>query len=112
MAAVVGGKRAGSKARRRFRPALLLLAVGITFAIVAWGYLVLAAIDFGADARHDGKGSAWLMLAIASLGAMTCLFLAFLLAVRLARALGLVSGPEPRPQRDPDLPKGGKRAAR
>lgn len=116
MTTVAGGKRAGSragsKARPRFRPDLLLLAVGITFALVAWGYLVLAAIDFGADARHDGDGSAWFFLAVASLGGMLCLFLAFMLAVRLSRALGLTSAPEPRPKRDPNAPKGGKRAAR
>lgn len=95
-----------------FRADLLLLAVGMTFALVAWGYLVFAAIDFGATARHDGKGSAWLFLAIASIGGMLCLFLAFMLAVRLSRAIGLSEGPERRPKRDPGAPKGGKRAAR
>lgn len=95
-----------------FRADLLLLAVGMTFALVAWGYLVFAAIDFGATARHDGKGSAWLFLAIASIGGMLCLFLAFMLAVRLSRAIGLSESPERRPKRDPAAPKGGKRAAR
>lgn len=95
-----------------FRADLLLLAVGMTFALVAWGYLVFAAIDFGATARHDGKGSAWFFLAIASIGGMLCLFLAFMLAVRLSRAIGLSEGPERRPKRDPAAPKGGKRAAR
>lgn len=112
MTAVTGGKRAGDKTKARFRPDLLLLAIGITFALVAWGYLVLAAIDFGATARHDGDTSAWLFLAVASVGGMLCLFLAFMLAVRLARALGLASAPEPRPKRAPGTPKGGKRAAR
>ncbi|NYI45987.1 hypothetical protein BJ993_003067 [Nocardioides aromaticivorans] len=109
---MTGGKRAGGKTKARFRPDLLALAVGITFALVAWGYLVLAAIDFGATARHDGKGSAWLFLAVASAGAMLCLFLAFMLAVRLSRAVGLTSSPEPKAKRDPNAPKGGKRAAR
>ena len=72
----------------------------------------LAAIDFGATARQEDRTSAWLFLGVASLGAMLCLFLAFMLAVRLARAFGLVSAPEPRPRRDPNAPKGGKRAAR
>lgn len=112
MTAVAGGKRAGERTKARLRPDLLLLAVGITFALVAWGYLVLASIDFGATARHDGKGSAWLLLAVAALGAMACLFLAFMLAVRLSRALGLTSTPAPPPKRDPNAPKGGKRAAR
>ncbi len=112
MTAVTGGKRAGDRTRARFRPDLLALAVGITFALVAWGYLVLAAIDFGATARHDDKASAWAFLVIAALGGMLCLFLAFMLAVRLSRALGLTAAPEPKPQRDPNAPKGGKRAAR
>jgi hypothetical protein len=109
---VAGGKRSGDRAKAGFRPDLLLLAVGITFALVAWGYLVFAAIDFGATARHDGKASAWFFLLIACVGAMFCLFLAFMLAVRLSRAVGWSEGPQPRVKRDPSLPKGGKRAAR
>lgn len=112
MTAVTGGKRAGGKTKARFRPDLLALAIGITFALVAWGYLVIAAIDFGAEARHDGKANAWLFLAVASVGGMLCLFLAFMLAVRLSRAIGISSSPEPKPKRDPNAPKGGKRAAR
>ncbi|MEV5001510.1 hypothetical protein [Nocardioides sp. LML1-1-1.1] len=109
---MTGGKRAGDRTKARFRPDLLALAVGITLALVAWGYLVLAAIDFGATARHDGKASAWAFLAIAAIGGMLCLFLAFMLAVRLSRAIGLSAAPEPKPKRDPHAPKGGKRAAR
>lgn len=112
MTAVTGGKRAGDRAKATFRPALLLIAFGATASIVAWGYLVVAAIDFGATARHDGKGSAWAFMGIASLGAMLCLFLTFMLAIRLSRALGAGTHHEPRPQRDPAAPKGGKRAAR
>ena len=112
MAAVAGGKRSGERAKARLRPDLLALAVGITFALVAWGYLVIAAIDFGASARHDGGAGAWALLLVATLGAMACLFLAFMLLVRIARAVGLVASPDPRPKRDPNAPKGGKRAAR
>lgn len=112
MSAVGAGKRAGTRQRARFRGDLLLLATGITFAIVAWGYLVFAAIDFGASARHDGKTGAWFFLGLASLGAMASLFLGFMLAVRFSRAVGLTSAPDPRPKRDPATPKGGKRAAR
>jgi fatty acid desaturase len=112
MTAVGAGKRAGDKQRARVRVDLMLLAVGITFAIVAWGYLVFAAIDFGATARHEGDGAAWLYLGIASLGAMVCLFLGFMLAVRFSRAIGLSAPSEPKPKRGPDAPKGGKRAAR
>jgi hypothetical protein len=35
-----------------------------------------------------------------------------MLVVRLSRAIGLTHAPEPKPQRDPDAPRGGKRAAR
>jgi len=108
----VGGKRVGERQRRGFRPILLARAAGITFALVAWGYLVFAAIDFGAAARHDDKPGAWGLLALAALGAVACLFLAFMLIVRLSRAMGLTHAPEPRQKRDPAAPKGGKRAAR
>ena len=47
----VAGKRAGQRAPRKFRPVILPLAVGITLCVVAWGYLVKAAIDFGTTAR-------------------------------------------------------------
>src|SRR5689334_3866312 len=42
-----GGGRQG----RAFAP-LLLLALGITAAVVAWGYLVFLAIDLGKSARN------------------------------------------------------------
>ncbi|MCX6400802.1 MAG: hypothetical protein NTX33_12855 [Propionibacteriales bacterium] len=109
---MTGGKRSGERVKAGFRPDLFLLAVGITFTLVAWGYLVLSAIDFGSTARHDGKGIAWFFLLIASLGGMFCLFLSFMLAVRLSRAIGLSESPAPRVKRDPTTPKGGKRAAR
>lgn len=100
----------------RFRSDLLRIAIGITLALVAWGYLVVAAIDFGAEARHEDDAASWALLAVAAIGAMLCLFLAFILAARFARALGLAATPEPKPKpkpkRDPGLPKGGKRAAR
>ncbi|MBM7516315.1 hypothetical protein [Nocardioides nitrophenolicus] len=109
---MTGGKRAGDRAKATFRPALLLIAAGATASVVAWGYLVIAAIDFGATGRHDGKTSAWVLMGVASLGAMLCLFLTFMLAIRLSRALGMSHHHEPRPKRDPATPKGGKRAAR
>ena len=94
-----------------FRPVLLVLAIGITLCVVAWGYLVYAAIDFGSTARHDNDSAAWGYLAVAAVGAVACLFLGFMLVARFSRALGLTR-PEPKPKRDPALPKGGKRAAR
>lgn len=108
----MSGKRAGDRQKQGFRPAYLVLAVGITLSLVAWGYLVYAAIDFGATARQDGDSAAWAFLVLAAIGAVACLFLAMMLIVRLSRALGLTHAPDPKPRRDPDAPKGGKRAAR
>jgi hypothetical protein len=57
------------------RPAtgpLLLLALGITAAVVAWGYLVYLAIDFGTQAR-DGDAAGWWLLALSTIGVIACL---------------------------------------
>ncbi|MBD8870623.1 hypothetical protein [Nocardioides donggukensis] len=104
-----GGKRAGSRrAAPRKRSLSLrsafLLTLGLTVCVVAWGYLVVAAIDFGAAAR-GGESEAWWFLALACLGAAACLFTGLLLGARLLRALGLS---EPRAPRLP----GGRRASR
>ena len=92
----VGGKRAGSRrgprAKRSFSPALLGLALGVTLLVVAWGYLVLAAIDFGASAR-GGRSEAWWFLAMASLGAVACLFAGLMLVARILRLLGITRDP-------------------
>ncbi|GGF55572.1 hypothetical protein GCM10011519_31850 [Marmoricola endophyticus] len=61
---------------------LLALVAGITVTIVAWGILVLAAIDFGRDARA-GTGESWVLMAGATLGAVACLFLAIIFAAKL-----------------------------
>ena len=91
---------------------LLVLAIGITLCVVAWGYLVYAAIDFGSTARHDNDTDAWWYLAVAAVGSVACLFLGFMLVARFSRAMGLTRSPDPKPKRDPSTPKGGKRAAR
>lgn len=78
---------------------------------MAWGYLVWAAIDFGASARA-GESAAWAFLALASLGAVACLFAGLMLGIRLLRALGIMAdAPDSSPDAPP-APKGGKRAAR
>ena len=82
------GRAAARAARSRFRPVLLLLALGITLSVVAWGYLVYAAIDFGSSAR-GGDSQAWWFLAIASVGAVACLFFGLMLVARLLRRLGI-----------------------
>jgi hypothetical protein len=115
------GKRAGSRRgprrKKTFQPILLLLALGITGCVVAWGYLVYAAIDFGSSAR-DGDSNAWWFLALASIGAVACLFVGLMLVARVLRRLGITSGPSAKQQGEgpdePDEPRpiGGRRAAR
>jgi hypothetical protein len=85
---------------------LLLLALGITAAVVAWGYLVYLAIDFGTDAR-DGDSMGWWMLGLATVGAIACLFLGMILGARFFQRLRADATPPP-PPRTP----GGRRAAR
>ena len=108
------GKRAGSRraapAPRKLNKAALVLGAAITVCIVAWGYLVYAAIDFGTAARGGSGGSAWSFMALACLGAIACLFVGLLLVARLMRVLGITEAP---PSSDaPPRPVGGKRAAR
>lgn len=106
------GKRAGEKVKGGFRPVLLFLAIGITLAVVAWGYLVYAAIDFGSTARKDGDDQAWFYLGVCAVGAVACLFLGLMLVVRFSRAIGWTSAPPPKPPKVVGAVKGGKRAAR
>jgi hypothetical protein len=101
------GKGAGSGGRPWAK--LLPLALGVTLCVVAWGYLVYAAIDFGATAR-GGETRAWWFLAMASLGAVVCLFVGLLLVARLMRLVGLTKSQDAEPA--PPRPIGGKRAAR
>ncbi|MFW6772651.1 hypothetical protein ACOACO_00070 [Nocardioides sp. CPCC 205120] len=108
-----GGRRAGSRrestAAPRPRARLAALALGITVTVVAWGYLVWVAIDFGATARA-GESAAWWFVALASLGAIACLFIALLLGTTALRILG--AAPPPPDPDAPPRPSGGKRAAR
>lgn len=114
MSRVSRGKRAGDRTRGSFQPALLGLAVACTLCVVAWGYLVYAAIDFGTTAR-GGDSASWWWLGLASAGAVACLFLALILVARMSRRLGITQAPPPRPprtKRDPDAPPSGRRSAR
>ena len=97
MVSVSTGKRAGSRraapAPRKVNKAALLIGAAITVCIVAWGYLVYAAIDFGTAAREGSENSAWLFMGLACLGAIACLFVGLLLVAWLMRSLGITSAP-------------------
>lgn len=103
------GKRAGPRRQRRFQPAVLLLAIGITICVVAWGYLVKAAIDFGVQGRN-GTSLAWTYLGLAAAGAVACLFVGLMLVVRLLRTLGITAAPDRTPEQP--RPVGGRRASK
>lgn len=107
MAEQSGGKRKGSRKAapppRTFRKDVFFLALATTVAVVAWGYLVYAAIDFGTDAR-DGEDRAWVFLALAAVGAAACLFAALMLLARTLRAL--TSPPVSRGSAESDRPTG------
>ncbi len=105
------GKRAGPRRRRGLSLAALALALGITLCVIAWGYLVKAAIDFGIRAR-DGTPEAWYYLGGAALGAVLCLFVGLMLIARLLRVLGIAAEPSPAPPPDRREPRpvGGHRS--
>ncbi|WP_157953086.1 MULTISPECIES: hypothetical protein [Nocardioides] len=115
------GKRAGSRRSTKpstsFNRPALMFALAITGCLVAWGYLVYLAIDFGTSGRA-GDSSAWAFLALASLGAVACLFAGLLFVSRLLRALGITKDPAeaeataPAPTPVASRPTGGRRAAR
>ena len=106
------GSRKGTRKPPSFQPKVLVLAVAVTLAVIAWGYLVYLAIDFGTSAR-GGESRAWWFLGISSLGAVLCLFLGLVLVARLLRALGITAAPvkTPEPPPPPRTP-GGRRASR
>lgn len=87
------GTRRAEKPKRSFSTPAFLYALGITACMIAWGYLVYAAIDFGTSARA-GEGAAWVLLGLASLGAVACLFVGLMLVVRVLRLLGVLVGPD------------------
>ena len=88
----------------------LAYAAAITACMIAWGYLVFAAVDFGGSAR-SGTTVAWLFLGLAAIGAAACLFVGIMLTLRLLATLGL-SRHDLDGQPVPPRPTGGRRAAR
>lgn len=104
------GKRAGARRgpKKRSLPSrrALLLCLGVTLCVVAWGYLVKAAIDFGTSAR-GGESQAWAFLGLACLGAAACLFVGLILIGKLLRAAGIIAAPAPvEPQQTPPTRSG------
>ncbi len=104
------------------RRKILLLALGVTGTLVAWGVLVYAAIDFGQEAR-SGEPTAWVLLALTTLGAAACLFVTLLLGARVlplfqegsqsaAPATGSTPPTPPTVPARPTRPPGGHRAGR
>jgi L-asparagine transporter-like permease len=71
-----------------------LLSVAALASVVAWGFLVWAAISFGRAAR-GGDASRWAFLGIASVGAVACLFLALLLVTMVLRRVGILEDNRP-----------------
>ncbi|WP_210649197.1 hypothetical protein [Nocardioides sp. SYSU D00065] len=111
------GSRKGARPPRTLNKAALVIGAAITLCVIAWGYLVYAAIDFGTAAREGSGGSAWAFMGLASLGAVACLFVGLLLVARLSRALGITAPPPTSAGASADEPAvprpvGGKRAAR
>lgn len=96
------GARKGARPRRGLRRDVFGLALAVTVAVVAWGYLVYAAIDFGSQARA-GDGRAWAFLALAAVGAAACLFVALMLASRILQRLS--SPPAPAQPVDAPAPR-------
>lgn len=83
------GARRGEKRKRPFDARLAAYAVASVLLVVAWVFLVRAAIDFGREAR-GGDGPAWAFLGVASVGAVACLFLSLMLGTLILRRLGII----------------------
>jgi hypothetical protein len=101
------GKHSGERTEAAPVPRgrLLILALGITATLVAWGFLVWEAINFGSQAR-DGEAPAWVFLGLATVGATACLFLTLILGSKM---IGTLRGQAVKP---PPVVAGGRRAAR
>lgn len=113
MCSVAGGKRAGARrAQRSGGNALTRLghALVITVCVVAWGYLVFVAIEFGSAARHGDSGGWWFLL-LATIGAVACLFAGILAGSRLLHSLGALPGPVSQPTAGPMPRPAGTRGA-
>lgn len=90
------GKHSGERIEEVAPPRrrLLALALGITATVVAWGFLVWEAIDFGGRAR-GGEGLAWAFVVLATIGATACLLVTLILATKLVATLRGEAAPRP-----------------
>ena len=93
-----GGARRAAKPKRSLQPKLVALGLASLAALVAWGLLVWVAVDSGRSARGGDSGK-WVYLAVASVGAVACLFLCLWLCTVLLRRLGILEDNRPREQR-------------
>jgi hypothetical protein len=73
------------------------LALGAVAALAAWGLLVWLAVDSGRAAR-GGESGKWAVLAVASVGAVLCLFLCLWLCTVLLRRIGILEEKQPKVQ--------------
>ena len=86
-----------------------MLSSVVTVTLVAWGVLVVAAIDFGREAR-SGDGAAWTFLMLAAAGAAACLFVTIIFGARLLELIRAREAPPASPAPPARVP--GRRVAR
>ena len=99
------GKHSGPAPAHPGRGRRMRLALGALATFAAWVVLVYLAIKIGGQVR-TGNARAWVLLVIATIGAVCCLFLALqLVGKTLADRAGLRSAADPHPA-------GGRRARR
>ncbi len=91
------GARRAAKPKRSLQPKLVALGLGALAALAAWGALVWVAVDSGRSAR-GGESGKWAYLAVASVGAVACLFLCLWLCTVLLRRVGILEDNRPRQQ--------------
>jgi hypothetical protein len=87
---------------RGLRTTVGLLALLLVVTLVAWGVLVYAAIDFGAEAR-SGDSTAWTFVVLSAVGAAACLFVTLLVGARIVSLVKVGA--------EPARPRGGRRRA-
>jgi hypothetical protein len=83
------GARRAAKPKRRLQPRLVGLGLAAGAALAGWGVLVWLAIHFGRTARGGDSGQ-WAYLALASAGAVVCLFVCLWLFTMLLRQAGIL----------------------